>query len=87
MRNRQFTPADAGQMHFYLNYVRENWTNADENPPVGVILCAEKSAAVAHYALDGLPNKVMAAEYLTALPEESALAAEVDKTRKMLGLR
>ncbi len=49
----KFTHADAGQMHMYLNYAREHWTNPDENPPVGLILCAQKDAAVAHYALDG----------------------------------
>lgn len=78
----KFTPANVGQMHFYLNYARENWTNADENPPVGLILCAEKNSAVAHYALEGLPNKVLAAEYITALPAESTLAAEVDEVRR-----
>jgi hypothetical protein len=33
----------------------------DENPPVGLILCAQKDEAVAKYALAGLPNKVLAA--------------------------
>lgn len=32
----KFTHADAGQMHLYLNYAKENWTNKDENPPVGL---------------------------------------------------
>jgi len=36
----KFTHADAGQMHLYLNYARENWMHKDENPPVGLILCA-----------------------------------------------
>jgi predicted nuclease of restriction endonuclease-like (RecB) superfamily len=80
----KFTPADAGQMHLYLNYAREHWTHPDENPPVGLILCTQKDAAVAHYALEGLPNKVLAAEYRTNLPDEETLAAELDRTRKML---
>ena len=80
----RFTHADAGQMHLYLNYAREHWTNPDENPPVGLILCAQKDHAVARYALEGLPNKVLAAEYRTALPDEKTLAAEVDKTRKII---
>ena len=49
----KLTHADAGQMHMYLNYAREHWTHPDENPPVGLILCAEKSHALAHYALEG----------------------------------
>ncbi len=80
----KFTHADAGQMHLYLNYAREHWVQEGENPPVGLILCAYKDEAIARYALEGLPNKVMASEYRTALPEEKELAAEIERTRAML---
>lgn len=83
----KFTHADAGQMHMYLNYAREHWTNPHENPPVGLILCAEKDAAVAKYALEGLPNKVLAAEYKLVLPNEKVLAAELERTRRLLDAR
>ena len=82
-----FTHADAGQMHFYLNYARENWVREGENPPIGLILCSEKDEALAHYALDGLPNKVLAAEYRIALPDEEILAAELGRTRRAIELR
>ena len=80
----KFTHADAGQMHLYLNYAREHWTQPSENPPVGLILCAEKDDAIARYALEGLPNKVLAREYRLALPDEKRLAAEIEKTRERL---
>ncbi|MBV6422224.1 MAG: putative nuclease YhcG [Ignavibacteriaceae bacterium] len=80
----KFTHADAGQMHLYLNYAKEHWTNKDENPPVGLILCAEKDSAVAKYALEGLPNKVLASEYKLALPDEKILRDELNKTKKLL---
>jgi predicted nuclease of restriction endonuclease-like (RecB) superfamily len=83
----KFTHADAGQMHLYLNYAREHWTQAAENPPVGLILCAEKDDAIARYALEGLPNKVLAREYKLALPNEKRLAAEIEKTRDLLERR
>jgi len=83
----KFTHADAGQMHLYLNYAREHWTQPDENPPVGLILCAEKDDAIAKYALEGLPNKVLAREYKLALPDEKQLAAEIEKTRELLERR
>ena len=83
----KFGYADAGQMHMYLNYAREHWMKPGENPPVGLILCAEKGAAEAHYALDGLPNKVLAAEYQTVLPEEGVIAAELEKSREELERR
>ena len=80
----KFTHADAGQMHMYLNYVAEHWTHDDENPPVGIILCAQNDHAMAKYALDGLPNKVMAGEYKLALPSEDELVAELERTQRAL---
>ncbi|MDR0701827.1 MAG: DUF1016 domain-containing protein, partial [Azoarcus sp.] len=79
--------ADAGQMHLYLNYAREHWMKPGENPPVGLILCAAKGSNEAHYALDGLPNKVLAAEYRTVLPDEKLLADELAKSRRELEAR
>ena len=78
--------ADAGQMHFYLNYAREHWVREGENPPVGLILCSEKDEALAQYALEGLSNTVMAAEYRITLPDETTLAAELDRTRQAMEL-
>ena len=83
----KFTHADAGQMHLYLNYAREHWTQPDENPPVGLILCSEKNDAIARNALEGLPSKVLAREYRLALPDEKRLAAEIEKTRQLLEAR
>ena len=45
------------------------------------ILCSQKDEAVARYALDGLPNKVMAAEYRTTLPDEDLLASNIVRIR------
>jgi hypothetical protein len=43
-------------MHLYLNYANEHWMKPGENPPVGLILCAEKGAAEA-YALEQSPQQ------------------------------
>jgi predicted nuclease of restriction endonuclease-like (RecB) superfamily len=83
----KFTHADAGQMHMYLNYAREHWVLDGENPPVGLILCSRKDETVARYSLEGLANKILAAEYRMVLPDEKKLAAELEKTRKMLEVR
>ena len=83
----RFTHADAGQMNLYLNYAREHWTLDGENPPVGLILCAHRDADVAHYALAGLDNTILPAEYRTALPAEETLVAEINRAREMLRWR
>ena len=81
------THADVGQMHLYCNYAKEHWTLTDENPPVGLILCADKGHALARYALEGLPSKVMAANYRTVLPDAELLQKELESTRRLLESR
>ena len=81
----KFSYADAGQMNMYLNYAKEHWTIPGENPPVGLILCAEKGAA--HYSLNGLPNTVMASECRVQLPDEKRLADELIRSQKALAAR
>lgn len=81
------THADVGQMHMYCNYAKEHWAYPDENPPVGLILCADKGHALARYALDGLPTKVMAANYRTVLPDAGLLQKELENTRRLLESR
>ncbi|HEY3855253.1 MAG TPA: PDDEXK nuclease domain-containing protein [Verrucomicrobiae bacterium] len=79
--------ADVGQMHVYCNYAREHWMRRDEHPPVGLILCTDKDDALARYAMEGLGSKLLIREYMTALPKESTLAAELARTREILERR
>lgn len=81
------THADIGQMHMYLNYARAHWAEPGENPPVGLILCTERGESLARYALEGLSNKMLVREYLTALPDEKLLAEELARTRRLLEAR
>jgi hypothetical protein len=83
----KFTHADAGQMHMYLNYARAHWTREGENPPVGLILCSQKGTAQAHYALEGLSSKVLAAEYQTVLPAASVIEEELNAATRALAMR
>ena len=87
LKTGELTADDAGQMHLYCSYAAEQWTQPGENPPVGLILCAGVNQALVRYALDTLPNKVMAAEYASALPDQAMLSAEMDKTRRLLAGR
>jgi len=80
----KFTHADAGQMNLYLNYARQHWSNPDENPPVGLVLCSEKDVAVAHYSLEGLGNTVLAREYELVLPNQRRLAKKLESTRSRI---
>jgi predicted nuclease of restriction endonuclease-like (RecB) superfamily len=63
-----FDHADAGQMNMYLNYYRKNEMTDGDNPPVGIILCANKNDALVEYATSGLPQEVFVSKYLIQLP-------------------
>jgi predicted nuclease of restriction endonuclease-like (RecB) superfamily len=63
----------AGQMNFYLNYLKENIAYPHENHPVGILLCAEKDAEAVHYATAGLDNQLFVSHYMVALPSEATL--------------
>lgn len=82
-----FAAGDVGQMNMYLNYAKAHWTHKDENPPIGLILCATKDEHMVRYAIEGLGDRVHAAAYATQLPSESALAAELVKARAVLERR
>lgn len=87
LKLNQFSYADVGQMNLYCNYAKRHWTHEDENPPVGLILCAGKNKTVAEYALEGISNKILTSEYQTALPDKEVLEAELKKTRAILERR
>jgi len=69
----KFSPADAGQMHMYLNYFKENEAAEDDNAPIGIILCTDKSETLVKYATAGLAHHVFVSKYMTSLPSEQEL--------------
>jgi predicted nuclease of restriction endonuclease-like (RecB) superfamily len=74
----------AGQMNFYLNYLKEQVGHPDENPPVGIILCAEKDAEEVHYATAGLDQQLFVSRYLVALPSEEQLTQWLHEEQEFL---
>lgn len=68
-----FDHGDAGQMNVYLNYYRENELEAGDQPPVGIILCANKNENLVRYATGGLNQQVFVSRYLVNLPSEEEL--------------
>jgi len=74
----------AGAMNFYLNYLNKEESEADENPPIGLILCSEKNAAHVEYALGGMENQVFVSKYQLHLPTTEELEDVIRRTRKLL---
>lgn len=78
---------DIGQMDFYVQYWEDEMRGPDDNPTIGLILCAEKSEAMAKYTLLKDHRSVFAAKYLPYLPSEKELQAELERERLAYDLR
>jgi predicted nuclease of restriction endonuclease-like (RecB) superfamily len=63
----------AGQMNFYLNYLRHEQTYEDENPPIGILLCTAKSDTTVKYATGGMDNQLFVSRYQSVLPSVEQL--------------
>jgi predicted nuclease of restriction endonuclease-like (RecB) superfamily len=78
----KFDHADAGQMNVYLSYYRENEMAEGDNPPIGLILCGDKSEALARYATSGMDDRLFVSKYLVNLPEKKVLEEFIRKELK-----
>ena len=69
----KFKPEHIGQLNFYLEALDRDVKKPNENPSVGVILCATKDDAVVEYALSRSMSPTMVAEYILKLPDKKLL--------------
>jgi predicted nuclease of restriction endonuclease-like (RecB) superfamily len=81
LKTRPFHHGDAGQMNFYLNWWKQNVTHADEQPPVGILLCSDKDHTKVQFATAGMDNRLFVSRYLTALPSAKQLQRFVETDR------
>ena len=73
------THQDLGQMQMYVHYYERELMNEGDNPPIGIVLCADKSDAVVKYTLPENETQVFASKYKLYLPTEEELLKELKK--------
>jgi len=87
LKSKKLQIEDGGQINTYLNYYKTEINDEFDNPPVGIILCAEKDEIAAEYILSGFENSIFASKYLTILPNKYQLEEQVkivfEKTKKL----
>ena len=79
----QFKPEHVGQINFYLEALDRDVKKPNENPSVGVILCAGKDDAVVEYALSRSMSPTLVSDYTLCLPDKKLLQ---DKLRELTEL-
>ena len=72
------THQDLGQMQMYVNYYTRELMNEGDNPPIGIVLCADKSDAIVKYTLPEDNKQVFAAKYMTCIPSEEEFKRELN---------
>lgn len=73
------THQDLGQMQMYVHYYERELMNEGDNPPIGIVLCADKSDAVVRYTLPENETQVFASKYKLYLPTEEELLKELKR--------
>lgn len=81
----KLTHQDLGQMQMYVNYYTRELMNEGDNPPIGMVLCADKNDSIVKYTLPEGNNQVFASKHMTYLPSEEELKKELnlDDFRKL----
>jgi len=75
---------DIGQMQMYVNYYERTQMIEGENPPIGIILCAQKNNAVVRFTLPEHQKKIFISKYVPHIPTEEELRAEIMREKEMI---
>lgn len=78
------THQDLGQMQMYVHYFERELMNEGDNPPIGIVLCADKSESVVKYTLPENEIQIFASKYKLYLPSEEELLRELNQEYKAL---
>ena len=79
LKTTKLMPEAVGQLNMYLNYYENEVNDEGDNKPIGIILCTDKDAVAAEYALGGLSTNIFASKYTYYIPEKEQLVAEVER--------
>lgn len=74
-----FTHENIGQLNTYLNWYKHNMLIEGDNPPIGILLCTDKSHALVEYALADMDNDLFVSKYMLELPKKEEMQAFITK--------
>ena len=68
-----------GQLNTYVTWYRRHMMQKGDNPPIGILLCAQKDHALAEYALAGMDNRLFVSKYQLHLPKPAQLRRRLER--------
>lgn len=84
LKNGKLTHRDVGQMDGYVRLFEDRFKTPGDNPTIGLILCSDKSEAVAKYSVLSESRQIFASKYLQFLPSEEELRLEIQRERRQI---
>ena len=87
LKTTRITHQDVGQMDMYVRMYDELKCGPDDNPTIGLILCADTSKDIAKYSILRDNKQLFAAKYLTYLPSEEELRREIERQKEIFQLQ
>lgn len=78
----EFEHGDIGQLNTYLNYFKDKIAEPDDNPPVGILMVAEKDKALVQYTTAGMDENLFVQKYMLKLPDAKILSQHIEKELK-----
>lgn len=77
LKTRNVKHYDIGQMNLYLNYFKTEENTEGDNPPIGIVLGADKNDILVEYAIGGISNNIFVSKYQLYLPDKKQLEEKV----------
>jgi len=84
LKTRDFEHADASQLRVYLNYYRKNEMHEGDNPPIGILLCTNKSQELVEYATAGIDEQMFISKYMLELPTKEQLQKFLHNQKELI---
>ena len=77
LKTKHVKHQDIGQMNMYLNYFKAEENTEGDNPPIGIVLGADKNDILVEYAIGGISNNIFVSKYQLYLPDREVLEQKV----------
>lgn len=78
LKATKLTHQDVGQMDMYIRMFDDLKKSADDNPTIGILMCADKDETVVKYSVLEGSRQIFASKYLPYLPTEEELRRELE---------
>lgn len=84
LKTTKLTHQDTGQMDMYIRMFDDLKKQSNDNPTIGIILCAERDETVVKYSILAESKQLFATKYMPYLPTEEELVAEIEREKTMI---